>query len=95
MENSPGTAVVNTKLVLYIVIAILTTMINEFGAISIEEIHNMHIMHWITKFAAIMIPGLVAWRAFIDQSITTLNEKKTLEQKYLREKLLLEEEENS
>jgi hypothetical protein len=75
MENVPSKNLVYSKLILYIAIAMLTTMINEFNSLTVEEMHNLHIMHWITKFAAVILPGLVAWRAFIDQSITSINNK--------------------
>jgi hypothetical protein len=75
MENAPSKKLVLSKLILYIAIAMLTTMINEFNSLTGEEMHNLHPMHWITKFASTILPGLVAWRAFIDQSITTLNNK--------------------
>jgi hypothetical protein len=75
MENAPSKKLVLSKLILYIAIAMLTTMINEFNSLTVEEMHNLHLMHWITKFTSIILPGLVAWRAFIDQSITSLNNK--------------------
>lgn|GEM_PF-5721601 len=77
-SNKPSNRGVNMRLILYIVIAMLTTMINEFNSIPIEDIANMHIMHWFTKFASVTMPGLVAWRAFLDQSITDLNENNTI-----------------
>jgi hypothetical protein len=28
-------------------------------------------LQWVTKIIGILLPGLITWRAFIDQSITT------------------------
>ena len=63
------------RLLLYIGIASLTTLQIEFNSIT-ELLSQGTIVPWTTYIGSILkvvIPTLVAWRAFIDQPLTKEN----------------------
>jgi hypothetical protein len=60
-----------SKLVLYIAISCITAYISEFNTMTLEEVKALDPLQWVTKIISILLPGLITWRAFIDQSITT------------------------
>lgn len=62
-----------SKLILYIIISCTTAYISEFNNVTLEEIQTLDPLQWTTKIISILLPGLITWRAFIDQSITTSN----------------------
>lgn len=62
-----------SKLALYIVISCITAYISEFNNITLNDLQMLDPLQWTTKIISILLPGLITWRAFIDQSITTSN----------------------
>ncbi len=64
---------VASKLILYIVISCITAYISEFTSMTIEEARSLDPLQWTTKIISILLPGLITWRAFIDQSISNNN----------------------
>jgi len=65
---------VASKLILYILISCITAYISEFNTMTLEEVKILDPLQWVTKIISILLPGLITWRAFIDQSITTFTE---------------------
>lgn len=65
---------VASKLILYILISCITAYISEFNTMTLEEVKMLDPLQWVTKIISILLPGLITWRAFIDQSITTFAE---------------------
>lgn len=70
-SNTIGVA---SKLMLYIAISCITSYIGEFTNVSIEDIKQLDPLQWTTKIISILLPGLITWRAFIDQSISTFGD---------------------
>lgn len=64
---------VASKLTLYILISCITAYISEFNNITLVDLQMLDPLQWTTKVISILLPGLITWRAFIDQSITTSN----------------------
>jgi len=64
---------VASRLILYIVISCITAYISEFTSMTIEEARSLDPLQWTTKIISILLPGLITWRAFIDQSISNNN----------------------
>jgi hypothetical protein len=62
---------VASKLTLYILISCITAYISEFNNITLVDLQMLDPLQWTTKVISILLPGLITWRAFIDQSITT------------------------
>ena len=60
-----------SKLTLYIVISCITAYISEFNNTTLNDLQALDPLQWATKVISILLPGLITWRAFIDQSITT------------------------
>jgi hypothetical protein len=60
-----------SKLVLYIVISCTTAYVGEFNNTTLHDLQMLDPLQWVTKIIGILLPGLITWRAFIDQSITT------------------------
>jgi hypothetical protein len=65
------TAGTTSKLTLYIAISCVTAYISEFNNTTLNDLQMLDPLQWITKVISILLPGLITWRAFIDQSITT------------------------
>lgn len=61
---------VYARLALYISIACMTSFITEFNGVTTDIAQTMSLYEWLSKIMGIILPGLVAWRAFIDQSIS-------------------------
>lgn len=64
---------VASKLTLYILISCITAYISEFNNITLVDLQMLDPLQWTTKVISILLPGLITWRAFIDQSITNSN----------------------
>lgn len=64
---------VASKLTLYILISCITAYISEFNNITLIDLQMLDPLQWTTKVISILLPGLITWRAFIDQSITNSN----------------------
>lgn len=60
------------RLALYIIIACTTSFIGEFSTLTIEEVRTFDPLQWGTKIISILLPGLITWRAYIDQTISRI-----------------------
>lgn len=59
-----------TRLTLYVAIAMLTVLMNDFGKLDPEVARNMYWTEWVLTALSPIVAGLVAAKAFLDQSIS-------------------------
>lgn len=60
----------NVRLILYVSIASLTMLMGDLGSLDPEVAKGMYWTEWAVLVGKPVVAGLVAWRAFIDQSIS-------------------------
>jgi hypothetical protein len=59
------------KCLLYITVAVLTSLSTEIN--NINDLNTISVAKWIGIALHSAVQGLIAWKAFLDQTITTDN----------------------
>jgi len=59
-----------TRLILYVLIAMVPVLMNDIGMITQDIADGMYWTEWLITFLSPSLAGMIAWRAFIDQSIS-------------------------
>lgn len=76
-QNEPNTpnakASVYTRCLLYVLISMVSALIAELTAL--KGVETVTTIDWVITWAKITLPGLITWRAFIDQSARKLELK--------------------
>jgi hypothetical protein len=60
----------NARLLLYVAIAAFTVLLSDLGKLDPEVAKEMYWTEWFVLIGSPIVAGLVAWRAFLDQSIS-------------------------
>jgi len=58
------------RLILYVSIASLSVLMSDLSSLIPEVAKEMYWTEWVVLIGGPLIAGLVAWRAYIDQSIS-------------------------
>jgi hypothetical protein len=60
---------------LWIVISMMTEFVISTKEITADEVHKWFWLDWLRNLAGWLLPGLIAWRTFLDQSLSQHKEK--------------------
>lgn len=66
----------NTRGAIYILIAMISALMTELNNITGDELSTMIWIDWLKIAGSIILPGLVAWRAYIDGSFARFEMQK-------------------